>query len=721
MKKFFFFIVFFALLFSHYALFAYTTSHVEPVKSGFLPSMAELVENERFLNRENPNFSRNQPPILLNFEGLDNPNNMPNPDTQGDVGPNHYVQIVKSSFGIWDIQGNVLVGPIDNSQIWTAIPGPWNDEVHTDPIVLYDGLEDRWLISSMVYDIPTVYWELIAVSQTPDPTQGWYCWAYEFDVMPDYPKFGVWDDAYYMTINDFYIDASYNSTFEGQTVMAFKKEDMISGVSNPDNVLFHFDPVRDEFYLSLSNLLPMDLDGPMPDHDVPYFLACVKDNAWGFNTDHLQIWQCDVDWDHTTSSTMILFQEIEVDSFDTITPNMNYVHQPGTGTRLFSMNDRLMFPLQYRYIDGKDILMANHTINMGNDIATVRWYELNRTDSLWSILQQNTYAPSDGSSRWMGSIAMDKNENIALGYSVSSNTIYPSIRVTGRKKADPLNEMTFDEIEIATGGGNQSTNTRWGDYSMMSVDPTDDITFWYTQMYLPETGVYAWSTRIASFILDTEITPIPEQITFETPNECDVGKDVILFNFSYDDIVIDSIPQNGFFPETDASWYIDPWTIQLPYTLEALQSLTLHIKVDPGTTDLSQHIESTLLIQAEAKKYPISILVNDSLLSIDDSPPEKIHDISLYPNPCSYHHRKTASSNITISLSMLEQCEFEIAAYNLKGEKISTIARDTEPKGNYSYTWDLKNQDGNRIRSGIYFISFVPVGKKSIIKKCIIF
>ena len=658
--------------------------------------------------------SKNQPQIVLNFEGLDNPNNVPNPDTQGDVGPNHYVQIVKSSFGIWDKQGNVLAGPIDNSQIWTAIPGPWNNEVHTDPIVLYDGIEDRWLITSMVYDIPTVYWELIAVSQTPDPTQGWYCWAYEFDVMPDYPKFGVWDDAYFMTINDFYIDASYNSTFEGQTVMAFKKEDMILGASNPDNVIFHFDPVRDEFYLSLSNLLPMDLDGPMPNHEVPYFIACIKDDAWGFNTDHIQMWKCNVDWDNTAASTMTLSQEIEVDSFDTITPNMNFIHQPGTGTRLFSMNDRLMFPLQYRNIDGKDILMANHTVNMGNDIAAVRWYELNRTDSLWTIQQQNTFNPADGLSRWMGSIAIDKYKNIALGYSVSGDAVYPSIRVTGRKNSDPLNELTVNEIEIVTGGGNQMSNTRWGDYSMMSVDPVDDLTFWYTQMYLPFNGAFAWSTRIASFMINTEISIIPEHLVFETIDDCINGKETILFNLSWDDILIENIPQNGTFPGTDAAWFIEPWSIQLPYLLETMHTLPLTVKINPGTTEL-YYVEKEIPILAEQKDYSITLQVRDSLVS-NDPEMDYLNDIAIFPNPIQLNRDSQNYLNISFNTINTENIAFSL--FNIKGQLLISQSYRTEFSGNHHISIPL---DVMTLKPGMYFLRCKPENTPAVYKKCIIF
>ncbi|MBN2017315.1 MAG: T9SS type A sorting domain-containing protein [Candidatus Cloacimonetes bacterium] len=714
MKKVLLFFVLFVLFSSNLCANQYYSLHRKnPRAFGILPSMKELSHPIKY-EKTFAYSSKNQPQIVLNFEGLDNPNNVPNPDTQGDVGPNHYVQIVKSSFGIWDKQGNVLAGPIDNSQIWTAIPGPWNNEVHTDPIVLYDGIEDRWLITSMVYDIPTVYWELIALSQTPAPTQGWYCWAYEFDVMPDYPKFGVWDDAYYMTINDFYIDASYNSTFEGQTVMAFNKEDMITGISDPDNVLFHFDPVRDEFYLSLSNLLPMNLDGPMPDHDVPYFLVCVKDNAWGFNTDHLQIWQCDVDWDHTASSTMTLFQEIEVDSFDTITPNMNYVHQPGTGTRIFSMNDRLMFPLQYRHIDGKDILMANHTINMGNDIAAVRWYELNRVDSLWTIHQQNTYNPPDGLSRWMGSIAMDKYKNIALGYSISGDAVYPSIRVTGRKNSDPLNELTVDEIEIVTGGGNQMTNTRWGDYSMMSVDPVDDLIFWYTQMYLPVSGAFAWSTRITSFMINTEISVLPDQLVFETIDDCINGKETILFNLSWDDILIDNIPQSGIFPGTDVTWFIEPWTIQLPYLLETMNTLPLKIKIDPGTTEMG-YVVTEIPILAELKDYTITLQVQDSLVS-NDPAMEFFNEISIFPNP--FQLNKDSQNYLNISFNTIDNDNIFFSLFNIKGQLINSQSYNIESSGDHQISIPL---DLMTLKPGMYFLHCTPDHAPAIFKKCIIF
>jgi hypothetical protein len=452
-----------------------------------------------------------QVPLLMNFEGIANINNSPNPDTDGEAGPQHFVQMVKYSFAIWAKDGTLLYGPASNKTLWNHIPGPWNSlEYYTDPIVVYDHLADRWLMSAMVYDIPLQYYEMIAVSQTADPTGGWNSYVYSFDNMPDYPKFGVWPDGYYMTVNEARIDAGYNSEFAGLTIMVFNREDMIEGDVSPRTLKFHVPATDTGFYSSPSCFLPADLDGTPPPAGTPNYLATIRDDQMGYPEDELWIWKCTVNWDDTIQCNLAQDTILAVEPFtgNINDINANTIRQPNTNYRIFTMGDRLMHRLQYRNFGTHQSLITNHTIQVTPDEhAGIRWYEVRRQGSQWTLHQQGTYCPDDDD-RWMGSVSMDVNGNMALGYSVSGQTTYPSIRVTGRKAEDPLHQMTFAETGIMVGTGNQVVNTRWGDYSCMTLDPSNELIFWYTQQYTKTSGPLGWSTRIASFSLDTAMVGI---------------------------------------------------------------------------------------------------------------------------------------------------------------------------------------------------------------------
>jgi hypothetical protein len=180
--------------------------------------------------------------------------------------------------------------------------------------------------------------------------------------------------------------------------------------------------------------------------------------------------------------------------------NIPGIPQKGTTVRLATLSDRLMYRLQFRNFNSHWSMVCNHSVNAGSNIAGIRWYELRKTTGPWSLYQQATYAPSDNNCRWMGSMAMDSAGNIALGYSVSGDNLYPSIRYTGRMSTDPLNQLTINERGIMNGGGCQtSSSQRWGDYSSMTVDPAAPTTFWYTTEYYSTTSSSSWQTRIASF------------------------------------------------------------------------------------------------------------------------------------------------------------------------------------------------------------------------------
>ena len=440
------------------------------------------------------------PGTIQNFEGTDNRAGVLPPDTNGDVGPNHYIQIVNLHFIIFDKSGNTLYGPANTNTIWQGFGGDCENNNDGDPVVLYDPMADRWLISQFAIDGP--YYECVAISQTADPTGSWYRYSFKTsdDKMNDYPKLGVWPDGYYMTANLFL----NGSSWAGTGVYAFERDKMLQGQA-AQMQLFELD-AKD-----WGGMLPADLDGDnLPPAGAPNYMIEVIDGAWdpaNWPNDEIHYHEFHVDWADSSNSTFntdpIIIHIDEFDSMPCVTnESRDCIPQQGTSEKLDAIGDRAMFRLAYRNFGDHEALVFNHTVDAGGGRAGVRWYELRRssTSDPWSVNQQSTFAPDDGLHRWMGSIAMDAVGNMAVGYSVSSSSIFPGIRYAGRLVDDPLNSMAQGEGTIIDGGGAQTHSaSRWGDYSMLAVGPSDDCTFWYTTEYYKSTSSSNWTTRIASF------------------------------------------------------------------------------------------------------------------------------------------------------------------------------------------------------------------------------
>jgi hypothetical protein len=449
---------------------------------------------------------------LQNFEGINNISGVYPPDTQGDVGPNHYIQVVNLNYAIYSKTGTLLLGPAALSTIWAGIPSPWNGTNNGDPIVLYDQAADRWIITQ--FSLPTGnYAELVAISQTSDPTGAWYRYVFQYGTnMPDYPKFGIWPDGYYMSANQF-LNAS---TWAGVGATAMDRTKMLAGDPTATMVYFDLGAASDP-----GGMIPSDWDGSItPMAGEPNYFIYFND--WTSATDdYLKIWEFDVDWVTPANSTFTETTSLITSPFDSelcTATRGRCVPQPGTTVKLESLSDRLMYRVQYRNFNTHRSMVTNHTVDVdGTGRAGIRWYELRNTGAGWSIYQQGTYSP-DANNRWMGSVAMNTHGDIALGYSVSNATdVYPSIRYTGRLANDPLGQMTLAEQTIIAGSGYQSgSSARWGDYSMMSVDPVDDLTFWYTTEYIQTSGSTPWQTRIASFKFDNSPTVITQAATSVT-------------------------------------------------------------------------------------------------------------------------------------------------------------------------------------------------------------
>jgi len=426
--------------------------------------------------------------VLNNFEGTPNVNSAIPPDTYGDVGHDYYFHMVNLSFTIFNKSGNIILGPTNSGTIWNGLPYSSNNG---DGIVLYDDQADRWFISALCLpSFPSSpYFVMIAVSQTSDPTGAWYRWEYQFDNIPDYPKFGVWRDAYFMSFNRFLSP----SHFDGIAAVAFDRTAMLAGAPSPAMVMFKI------FNTTVFSILPADCDGPFPVAGTPGYFVHLGSNFLG-------IYQFHTDWINPADDTFGNLKKINIGTYNSNVPGIS---QKGSTVKLDPIPDRLMCRLQFRRFPDHQSMVVNHTVGGENSLAGIRWYELKRTTDDWSIYQQSTYAP-DSNSRWMGSMAMDSAGNIALGFSVSGTDLYPSIRYTGRMKNDPPGQMTIAEQSIIEGGGAQthpaSSFARWGDYSSMTVDPLNPSIFWYTQQYYPVTADYDWHTRVGSFTFSDILT-----------------------------------------------------------------------------------------------------------------------------------------------------------------------------------------------------------------------
>jgi hypothetical protein len=407
------------------------------------------------------------------------------PDTNGAAGPVHYVQIVNQEFEVFSKSGTPLYGPAPTNTLWTGFGGDCEANDDGDATVSYDRLSDRWIIQQFSVST-TPYLECIAVSATGDPTGPWYRYSFGGfgNNFPDYPKLGVWPDAYYVTYNLFAGGVSY----VGPEVCAYDRAKMLLGQAATQQC-------RAVSNTNLGGLLPADVDSSTPPP------AGSPNYVMSFGTSALKLWKFHVDWATPANSTFTGATNVAgVASFSPACGGGACIPQKGVSVKLDSLGDRLMYRLAYRNFGDHESLLVTHSVTAATTVGT-RWYEIRNPNGTPTVFQQGTYAPADSNYRWMGSAAMDRNGDIALGFSISSSGIYPGIAYTARLASDPLGTMTQGETVLQAGSGSQIYYSRWGDYSSMSIDPSDDCTFWYTNEYLPSTGYFNWRTRIGSFSL----------------------------------------------------------------------------------------------------------------------------------------------------------------------------------------------------------------------------
>jgi len=418
------------------------------------------------------------------------------------VGPNHVVQMVNTEIAVYDKSGNIFpnypqtIGSLF-ANLGGGCAGEWGD-----PIVQYDKVADRWLISQLGSFSAPYLW-CVAVSTTNNPTGAYYLYSYSFDnfnnlganFLPDYPKVAVWptstNSAYLATYNLY----TNGATAYGAALCAFDRAAMLAGAASPTSIC-------STIYLDIS-YLPSDLDGStLPPAGSPaYFLT------WETATT-LRYYAMSPNFANPGSSTLSAATDIPVAALSLACGGGTCIPQANTTQQLDSLGDRVMYRMAYRNFGDHEAMVVNQSVDTGSSVG-VRWYELRSPlNGAFTLYQQGTFAP-DSNYRWMSSAAMDQAGDIAIGYSVSSSTMFPAIRYTGRLASDPLGAMR-SENSLLEGTGSQVGLSRWGDYSAMRIDPSDDCTFWYTNQYVPSTGSFNWATFIGAFKLSACSASAPD-------------------------------------------------------------------------------------------------------------------------------------------------------------------------------------------------------------------
>jgi hypothetical protein len=423
--------------------------------------------------------------IGVSFAGI-GANGFAPSDSNMAVGPNHVVETVNVRLAVYSKTGTLLSGPTSFGTFFAPLGGNCANGA-SDPIVLYDRAADRWLISDIGYTGSSPFLECIGVSKTNDPTGSYTLYSYSFGTtLNDYPKLGVWatasNSAYLATYNLFPPFGSGSADLCG-----LDRTKMLAG--NPGAAQLCQPTPNTEF-----SYLPGDMDGPTPPVDGtpgPFITWQTS------NPGQLYIRKLTLNFTAGTSS-LSSPKVVSVPNFNPACFS-SCVPQLGTGQLLDVLGDRPMYRFAIRHFADHDRAVVNHSVIASGSQVGVRWYEIYDPTGTATLNQSGTYAPDSSTYRWMGSIAEDKNQDIAVGYSASSSSIHPAIRFTGRVPSDPAGTLE-SEASILEGGGSQTGGlSRWGDYSALQVDPSDDCTFWYVQQYEATTGSFNWSTNIASF------------------------------------------------------------------------------------------------------------------------------------------------------------------------------------------------------------------------------
>ena len=434
----------------------------------------------------------------LNFDGVFDRDHDAPPDTNASVGSTQVVETVNTSYQVFNKStGASVFGPAEISSIFTNVPGACglgSRGFYSDPVVEYDKAAGRWLVTILASpDRFNTGVECIAVSATSNATGSYHRYAFSFGTnnLNDYPKFGVWPDAYYASYNMF----NAFTGFSGARVCAYQRSAMVAGLT-AISICFQRSVASGDF-----SFLPSDLDGSgIGSAGEPNFFVELGETC-STTCNLLDLFKFHVNFTTPSLSTFTGPKALTVASFTLACGGLTCIPQTGTTQQLDSLGDRLMFRLAYRNFTGTgahESLVATHSVRTSTAASGVRWYEIRNPNGTPIVFQQGTVA-SGSTALWMGSIGMDKDGDIAVGFSESSSSIHPKIAYTGRVPSDPSGTMESINVVFSGAGSQTGGLNRWGDYTSISIDPSDDCTFWYANEYIPSNGSFNWHTRLNSF------------------------------------------------------------------------------------------------------------------------------------------------------------------------------------------------------------------------------
>jgi hypothetical protein len=467
------------------------------------------------------------------------------PDNDGAVGTTQYVQYINLEYQVFDKSGNSVLGPLAGNNFWSGFGGSCQTDNSGDPIVRFDAAAQRWVVSQFAINGSGNDFECVAVSQTADATGAYNRYAFSFADFPDYPKMGVWPDAYYFTFNDFNLAGT---VYVGVEVCAADRTKMLAGAAA---TMQCFPPSSSDF-----GMLPSDLDGATPPASgTPNFVMELDPSG----SANLDLFQFHVDFTTPANSTFTGPTVIPVAAFTPLCNSQSRgacVPQPTGGSDLLeSLGDRLMWRLVYRNFGDHTTLLVSHSIVAGSS-GGVRWYEIRNPETSPTVFQSGTFAP-DSQYRWMPAIAMDASQDIAAGYSRSGAAAgqFPSIVYAGRIPSDLAGTLE-SEVVLKAGLGSQTGGfNRWGDYSSLTVDPTDDCAFWFSEEYEKVTGGFNWSTAIGSFSFPGCAAGTTPTITNLSPPSGPVGAPVTISGANFGSTKgTSTVTFNGTTATTITSW-----------------------------------------------------------------------------------------------------------------------------------------------------------------------
>lgn len=459
---------------------------------------AEVVDRTRYPNQ--------MPEPVIAFAGMGLPEGavVAPPDTTGEMGRDYYVQAVNVRLQVFRRDGVSVLGPVDLGTVWSELGEPCAQS-YGDPNVLYDQFAGRWLITQPIFNPQGALGVCLALSTGEDPTGAYdlYHFPLEEDYIYDYPMFGVWHDGYYMTANRM----TRNWAPAGVAFVAFERDAMLAGEAAQALVFSESGALK---------AVVVDADGASLPDTAPVFLAMRS-------TTRLRLWRMFPNWSNLEHSNLIAFGDVVVAEHDYLCDGC--VAQPDTTRLLGSHANGLAHEASYRDFGTYDSVILSHATSVPGegvaDTVAVRWYEIRGIKTgQYAVYQQSTFAPEDGLGRWMPAAMLDNRGNMLLHYTVSSATVYPGIRYTGRLASDPLDTLPQGEVILTEGSGSQTGSTRWGDYATIALDPLDDCTFWIANQYVQETDVVSWATTIAAVRYPDcvpPVTPTPAPTFTPTP------------------------------------------------------------------------------------------------------------------------------------------------------------------------------------------------------------